>query len=100
MSSEVVSPRIFGRRMWVWASLLVYGTDHGTTWHCGVMRRLLWPLCQRFTGHRQAAGERGYGGGGMVDVFCAYCRYPWQVPASEMPSAQRLVDLFHSETPR
>lgn len=47
-----------------------------------------------------ADGEYGYGGGG-IDVFCRYCRFPWSVPVEEMPGQQFLADLFHSwPTPR
>ncbi len=108
---EVKSPRIFGRPRWSWASALTTrwgdvrlrgGAPHvPLRWWCRLARRILWPLCRTLTGHRQAAGERGYGGNGMIDVFCAYCYCPWQVPASEMPSADHLVHLFHNiEPPR
>ena len=93
--SEVRSPRIFGRPMWSWASQLVYGS----TLQYHIARPVVWVICRVLTGHRQAAGERGYMGG-QIEVFCAYCCYPWTVPADEMPSAQHLVDLFHSEPPR
>ena len=95
MKGEVRSPIVFGQPLWSWASLLV----HGSSWRCVAARRILWPLCLRLTGHRQAAGERGYGGGGQIDVICAYCHFTWQIPAAEMPSASHLVDLFHGPTP-
>ena len=101
---EAKSPRLFGRPMWSWSAALT------TRWRvaadrvylplrCRVARRVLWPLCRALTGHVMAAGERGYGGDGKVDVFCAYCYFPWQVPAAEMPSADHLVSLFHGKAP-
>lgn len=105
MTGPVRSPRIFGRPLWSWGGALTtrFVPDRRGTWrlrwYCWLGRRTLWPLCRWLTGHRQAAGETGYGGGGMLDVFCAYCCYPWQVPAEEMPSKAFLVDLFHGPTP-
>lgn len=101
--SEVRSPRVFGRPLWAWTGALTLRGSisrdgrFSQPWYCRIGQRVLWPLCRWLTGHRQAAGERGYGGGGRIDVFCAYCHYQWQVPASEMPSAGHLVEIFHSE---
>ena len=110
MSNEVRSPHVFGRPLWSWAGALTsecypHPTKRYPGGHpvpvlkrrCRAARRIQWPLCRWLTGHRQAAGERGYGGNGQIDVFCAYCYFPWQVPASEMPSASHLVELFHQE---
>lgn len=106
MSGPIRSPRVFGRPMWSWGGALTtrYGGGGPGRCHlklrCRVARRVLWPLCRILTGHRQARGETGYGGGGTIDVFCAYCFFPWQVPVDEMPSAGFLVELFHGPTPK
>lgn len=107
-TSAVQSPRIFGRPLWSWAAWLTtrfddHPTDRWPNGHpkgvlkrrCRIARAVLWPLCRALTGHRQALGETGYGGNGWISVFCAYCAYPWQIPASETPSAGHLVELFH-----
>ena len=105
MNGSVQSPRLFGHSMWFWTSVLTtrfVPDGHGgwrLPWRCRIARRILWPLCRALTGHRQALGETGYGGGGMLDVFCAYCSWPWQVPLEEMPSQQLLADLFHEAPP-
>lgn len=102
MNDAVTSPRVFGRPLWSWAGALTtrYVQRPDGAWElrlrCRFSRRILWPLCRVLTGHRQARGEWGYGGNGMIDVFCAYCYFPWQVPAAETPSADLLVSLFHT----
>lgn len=106
MHGAVRAPRLFGRPMWSWSGALTTRfVPNGRggwrlRWRCRLARRVLWPACRFLTGHRQALGETGYGGGGMLDVFCAYCYFPWQVPVEEYPSKRFLADLFHGEPPR
>ena len=105
MNDTVTAPRVFGRPLWAWASAMTtrFVQHRDGDWRlrlrCRVARFILWPLCRALTGHRQARGEWGYGGGEMFDVFCAYCHFPWQVPVSETPSEHLLASLFHGPTP-
>jgi hypothetical protein len=40
-------------------------------------------LCGKLTGHPPSKTEWGYGGGGMVDVYCRWCNQPIQIPLAE-----------------
>lgn len=54
-------------------------------------------LCLKTTGHEGSLTEYGYGGGKMMDRWCRWCNYRFQVPTSEEPSKQYLVDSLEDE---
>ena len=66
-----------------------------------VPRRIVTWLCEHTGGHEQLPGDVGYGGGGMLDVWCKHCDYMFQVPIKEKTLSKKfrgLMDVLGKES--
>ena len=61
-----------------------------------ILQRIIKWCCGK-RGHEWSETEKGYDGGNKIDIWCRWCNFKTQVPLSEEPSANFLVDLFYND---